>query len=336
MCFLVTSKLFCPCCTKHHSSTVSILRCAISRPWCVDWSLGYLHAFRPVTREGVCHLSADSDSPFKDFVSITRPCRDCAIQLIRGARLIDFEKSVGWMSPASKYISPVVLGSSLHVTKTTDYTLRAGGGVVDGRTLPIFMPAVFSSGGVPTLVYERSLGRYVVKFVEGSPLQYDALEYHHWSWEFSPGSSYRGAFNHIPRLPRSSARVGSRFYDPVTQLWAHPFMGEVAERAIAVQQAPPTGREMSDVLRSYTINGAACDRGVAFLAPDCFAPTLWTAKEIRASMWEFATRGTDLTKIMTLNGKRYYLAPDGVYRRPILDTTLVLRSELVFKSVMIV
>ncbi|KAJ7471255.1 hypothetical protein B0H11DRAFT_1919815 [Mycena galericulata] len=337
MCFLISTDLFCPCCGKHHPSTISLLRCSTRHAGCIDWNAAYLHIFRRFTRETVCYVSADSAQPYRDFVSITRPCKDCAVQLIRGARLVAFENSVAGLTPASKYVSPPESVAAMHVTKPLDYVAKTGRGYVDRRTCPIFMSAVFSSGGLPMLSYDQRLSRYVAGFVsDGDPQQYDAMEYLHWSWEFSPGSLYHGAaFNHIPPLPPSSHRIQPRHYDSITQLWAHPFTGRIAERALAVQRAPLTGREISEVLRSYTINGEACDRSISFLAPDCFAPTLWTATEIKARVWEFAARAADSKEFKTTDGRMYYMDRDGVYRRPALDRIIVLRRDLLFKSLFI-
>ncbi|KAJ7502486.1 hypothetical protein B0H11DRAFT_2223400 [Mycena galericulata] len=234
-------------------------------------------------------------------------------------------------------MSPPDLVAALHVTKASDYLAKAGRGYVDRRTCPIFMPAVFGSGGLPMLSYDHRLNRYVAGFVSsGSQQHYDAMEYLHWSWEFSPGSLYNGAaFNYIPPLPPSNKRMQPRQYDPISQLWAHPFVGDIGERALAVQRAPLTGREISQVLRSYTINGEKCDRAISFLAPDCFAPTLWTDTEIKARVWEFAARSANSKDFKTTDGRMYYMDRDGVYRRPALDRIVVLHRELLFKSTLV-
>ncbi|KAJ7482325.1 hypothetical protein B0H11DRAFT_1912239 [Mycena galericulata] len=232
------------------------------------------------------------------------------------------------VDPKAKYIEPDM--AATHVTKTIDYYVGAVDASVDGRTAPIFVPAVFSAGGKPLCCVDPRVGRRLAGFAaEDISVQYDALEYMQWNWEFSLGSLYRGAFNHIPPLPPPQARIASRHYDAVTQLWAHPFSGRFAERAVAIQLAPLLGKEIADVLRSYSINGGRCSPGSSFMAPDCFAPTLLCASEVRSRVWDYTIGDA---KYIRADGTVFYKAEDGSYRRPFADKVVVLHQEDVFRS----
>ncbi|KAJ7221921.1 hypothetical protein C8J57DRAFT_1536489 [Mycena rebaudengoi] len=272
----------------------------------------------------------------------------CGIKIIKGARLIEFERAMDAMvmsdeARAATYAFPTRTTAAVHVTKPEGYRAVSYqfSSLLSGHTAPIFIPASFGCGGVPTYSMNSNLeATYSFTYSEDqheeSLLNYDALEYFEWSWELSLGSTYRGDFNHIRRLPPLSERVRSRHYDPVRTLWSHPYAGEWGERAELAQNLPLTGREIADVFRSYSINGLFCDPSIHFLAPDCFAPTLMTAEDMIPTVWRHKLKEAEDHNFRTVpledRGGGFYVDVDGRYIRPAVDRMVELREEEIYRS----
>lgn len=158
-----------------------------------------------------------------------------------------------------------------------------------GSTAPIYMTAVLCSTlSMPTVpVSGSSSGPAAIEaLVErlygcNYPLSfYDPLEFFEWSGEFSSGSFLSGAFGKICADVPAFDRVECRRYNRQTRLWDHPFRDEWARKATWVQKLPFCGRDISRILRTFTVNGLRCDRSLKFLAPDCFAPTSFMMKTL--------------------------------------------------------
>ncbi|KAJ6630440.1 hypothetical protein B0H10DRAFT_1939192 [Mycena sp. CBHHK59/15] len=246
-----------------------------------------------------------SDEPYCGLEFLVRPCGICARKLIRGQRLIAFEREVRAFCSVTTdltaiYANPLLHLDGDHLTKPTngygshDYPSDA---LFTSDTAPIYVSAVSvgclqrlpgSVDAIDSLKTAEAVERRVKELNRlGFNIEhYDALEFMEWSWEFSPGNVYGGSFSVLGAILPETGRVACRGYDEDTGLWAHPFVGDWAVRAEQVQTVPFRGKEISDILRSYTVNGVKCDRSLAYLAPDCFSHTAFTAD----SVVEFARR----------------------------------------------
>ncbi len=135
----------------------------------------------------------------------------------------------------------------------------------------------------------------------------------------------RGDFTNIEALPAPRDRVAGRMYDTATEIWDHPFEGVWADLAVAVQTAPFQGKDLSSVLRSYTVNGLKFRPYMAFLAPDCFAHTIFSVDTVVSLVRAHGERQRDRNGEL---GMAMGDPSDGL----IVEEPVVLTASNVFKS----
>ncbi|KAJ7471246.1 hypothetical protein B0H11DRAFT_1919807 [Mycena galericulata] len=299
MCYFVPTSIFCPCCETGKSRMISVIRCAVPiAGQCQPWDRYYSNNSLPSTRRSIDSIDPLSSAPFRDLSFIVRPCTSCTRKIVRGARLIAFEQDIRHrhtdeadlrhIFPTSRYLGGDHLTKAVRGYRADDYPVDLEFG---DKTGAIYMPAVRCSKLVlpvayadgSAVVHSGSSVEVEVRNLEERGFlveRYDALQYFEWSWELSTGSIFGGDFTRIDPLPPSCDRVHARMYDEATELWDHPFVGDWADIAVAVQEAPFQGKELSSVLRSYMINGLRCQPSMSFLAPDCFAHTLFSVEMV--------------------------------------------------------
>ncbi|KAJ7490172.1 hypothetical protein B0H11DRAFT_1912190 [Mycena galericulata] len=340
MCFFVPTSIFCPCCALHKPRIISVIRCASAViGQCDSWERYYNNTFVPVTRRTIDFIDPLSDPPYGELSFFVRPCGPCTMKIARGTRLIIFEDNLRSRcrdEPEARAIFPSAyyLGGD-HLTKALlgyrriDYPSDFE---YNTKTGPIYVPAVrCSSLSLPVahngehIVHDGSALEEEVAALRRRGLsveQYDALQYFEWSWELSSGSLYGGGFNRIEALPPQDERIVARAYDSTTEMWEHPFVGPWAELAKSAQLAPFNSRELSSILRTYTFNGVVCDRRHSFLAPDCFAHTIFSVDAVAKLVKAYAearTRQGELSNALAENGG-------------LLERSVVLTSTDVFRS----
>lgn len=313
-------------------------------PQCEPWDRYYSNIFQPGARRSIELIDPLSGPPFRNLSFVIRPCAACTIQIARAARLIAFEQDfrqrfVDDSEFRSVFPNARYFGGD-HLTKATegyradeyppdiDFTDKTGAIYMPAvRCSKLILPAAYADGS--PVVHDGASVEYEVRntqdrgfFVE----RYDALQYFEWSWELSVGTILGGPFNTIEALPPPGDCVRPRLYNRNTSLWEHPFSGEWADMAEAVQTAPFQGKELSNILRTYTINGVKCDRSLAFLAPDCFAPTLFSADVLIAMVKTHAAlqreRSGELGKALNFVGAEIVEKP------VVLSVANVYRSKL--------
>ncbi|KAJ7205110.1 hypothetical protein C8J57DRAFT_1259057 [Mycena rebaudengoi] len=299
MCFRLTRPVFCPVCRSQVENVVNVFRCSRSpgpHALCGDWNLHYANASIPLGRPVIDLVDPLSEQPYNNINFFIRPCVNCAIQICTASRLIMFERFIRnnctvFTDLSLIYADQSRLGRDYYTKpdagyRRSDYPADAR---FTGSTAPIYMTAVLCSAlTMPAApISGPASGPAAIEamvdrlFTSNYPLRfYDPLEFFEWSGEFSSGSFFSGAFDKIGADVPSFDRVDCRRYDRATRLWDHPFHGEWARKAVSAQQAPFCGREISRILRTFTINGLHCDRSLRFLAPDCFAPTGFVVKNL--------------------------------------------------------
>ncbi|KAJ7221913.1 hypothetical protein C8J57DRAFT_1253838 [Mycena rebaudengoi] len=357
MCFCIPHSVFCPVCEISRPRIISVFRCApLPGVFCGDWTRFYSNSHLPVGNPTLDFIDVNSDAPYRDLNFVIRPCADCAVKIIRGARLIRFEQDlrnaqcldVAEMS--TMFVQSSDSGDTGFYTKPTEGYSRYDYPPLSDNTAPIYLTAVRCSGLMLPPVFlngelvspDASVVEETVRQLDAAQCvvdRYDAMEFMEWSWEFSAGSLYGGVFGVISSIVPSNDRVASRLYDPIARVWAHPFQGEWAVKALAIQMAPFGGKDVSDVLRSYTVNGVQCDKSLRYLAPDCFAHTTFLADDLIHFAREYAdamrTRNKRLEAAVGVHSSMFAGGNDAdVSAASVLLRQVTLNSASVYQSVM--
>ncbi|KAJ7502477.1 hypothetical protein B0H11DRAFT_2223391 [Mycena galericulata] len=323
---------------------ISVIRCAVPTPGqCQPWDRYYSNNSLPFTRRSIDSIDPLSSSPFRDLSFIVRPCTACARKIVRGARLIAFEQDIRHrhieeaelrhIFPSSRYLGGDHLTKAVRGYRADDYPSDL---MFGDKTGAIYMPAVRCAkltlpiayaDGSPVVHNGSSVESEVRNLEERGFFveRYDALQYFEWSWELSSGSTFGGDFTNIEALPAPRDRVAGRMYDTATEIWDHPFEGVWADLAVAVQTAPFQGKDLSSVLRSYTVNGLKFRPYMAFLAPDCFAHTIFSVDTVVSLVRAHGERQRDRNGEL---GMAMGDPSDGL----IVEEPVVLTASNVFKS----
>ncbi|KAJ7258991.1 hypothetical protein C8J57DRAFT_1720624 [Mycena rebaudengoi] len=300
MCLNLPHKGLCPICGKKLDNLISIVRCPEdSRNPCREWeAMRSLHYF-PFTAFEVDFVDGTSDPDYRDLDFIVRPCGECAIRHVHAQRLIDFERSVlsgsiiGFDFEMSAF-TPHLAQHSIYFTKPEygyskhDYPSHL---LMTGNTAPIYLPAVslahlqlpdadFDGSPIPVTISLLSAAIWAGDVSSASTVRYDALERTEWNGKHAFGVDHDSYVSNTFLLPAQDA-VPRRSYNPETQRWAHPFVGEMARLADEAQSMPYSGSELADVMCSFTVNGVVCRR-LPYLFPDRFAPTPYEVDRVIA------------------------------------------------------